>query len=570
MLTEQEEIRTKLKWLMFLRVVVVTVLLGASIVFVVGKSQIGKSAQPFLVLIAATYCLTIFYSFLLPRLKRVVLFAFIQIAFDLFLETYLVFLTGVIESPFSPFYMITIISASIILGRRGGILTASMASIFFGTLVDFQYFLILPALGESTTTGQETLYLLFLNIVAFLAVAYLGGGLAQKLSSTQKRLQKETTGLAELKVFHGWVVESMSGGLLTTDMAGGITSFNRAAEEITGRRFQEVSGKPWWKIFAADNLKEIIDPDKPLREPIRFDFFSQRKDGSSLTLGMTVSAFRNQEGRQIGGVWIFQDLTRIREMEEEIQHKKRLATLGEMAAGMAHEIRNPLAALSGSIQMLRTGLQARDEDVRRLIDIALKETNRLNGIITEFLLYARPAPMKKKRSDINLLLSETMDLVRTGRDSVENIHVHLNLTPGELWASIDPDQIRQVFWNLAINAFDALDKDGELIITTRLLPPYSSGEPSMGWVEITFTDDGRGVPKEDIGRIFYPFYSTKQNGSGLGLSVVHRIVEAHQGRIRVESEVDQGAKFSLAFPIEYNLPSGSSEGQRSDILWKKS
>jgi len=542
--------RTKLKWLMVLRVVIVTVLLGASIVLQVGYGHVGKTTTSFLYLIASTYCLTIVYSLLLYRLERIALLAYVQIYLDLVFETVLVYLTGGIESPFSPFYMITSIAASIILGRKGGSLTASLASILFGVLVDLQYFRLLRGMEASTYSNIETLYLLFLNIVAYLTVAYLSGGLAEKLSFTRERLKEKATGLAELKAFHEHVVQSMSTGLMTTGLNGEITSFNRAAEEIMGFRLGEVKGKPWWEIFDAADLKRLVSDEKPLTEPFRFDRDCHRKDGVRLVLGMTVSPLKNEAGRKIGGVWIFQDLTRIREMEVEIEHKKRLATIGEMSAGMAHEIRNPLASLSGSLQVLSKDVRLEDEESRRLMEIALKETERLNGIITAFLMYARPAPLNKKRWDINQLIGETLSLLRNSQEYRDTIEIREDLASGELWAAVDPAQIRQVFWNLSINACQAMPQGGRLLVATRSMTVNSSKDRfGMPWIEVTFSDNGHGIEKENIPKIFYPFFTTKDRGSGLGLSIVHRVIETHQGRVHVESRPGQGTRITLMLPV---------------------
>jgi two-component system sensor histidine kinase PilS (NtrC family) len=265
---------------------------------------------------------------------------------------------------------------------------------------------------------------------------------------------------------------------------------------------------------------------------------------------MTVSPLKNEKGRQIGGVWIFQDLTRIREMEIEIEHKKRLATLGEMSAGMAHEIRNPLASLSGSLQVLSKDVHLEEEESRRLMEIALKETERLNGIITAFLMYARPAPLNKKQWDINQLVEETLSLLRNSKEYRENIEIQAQLAPGELWAAVDPDQIRQVFWNLSINACQAMPQGGRLLVATRFVTVNSTKDPHRTpWIEVTFSDDGLGIQKENISRVFYPFFTTKDRGSGLGLSIVHRVIETHQGRVHVESQPGQGTRFTLLLPV---------------------
>ncbi|HSG06626.1 MAG TPA: ATP-binding protein, partial [Nitrospiria bacterium] len=333
-------------------------------------------------------------------------------------------------------------------------------------------------------------------------------------------------------------------------LGGEITSFNRTAEEITGLRFYDVQGKPWWEVLGAEDLKHLFEADQPIKEPVRFDRTFFRNDGNRLLLGLTVSPLKNEEGIQIGSVWTFQNLTRIREMEEEIENKKRLATIGEMAAGMAHEIRNPLAALSGSIQVLHKGKKLEGREAKQLMSIALKETNRLDSIIKSFLLYARPAPLNKKPTDINRLIKETVNLMENSRDFPEKIRIRLDLNPGRLNVTIDPDRIRQVLWNLSNNAVEAMPDGGVLSVTTR--SPSSGTDnknPDPKWVEILFSDSGQGIEEEHLKKIFFPFFTTKDHGSGLGLPIVYRIMEEHRGRIHVTSQAQKGTQIMLLLPL---------------------
>ncbi|HSG06462.1 MAG TPA: PAS domain S-box protein, partial [Nitrospiria bacterium] len=277
--TETNDLREKLKWLIALRVCIVTLLLGASIVLQIGYGTGSKSSLWFTYLIAGTYCFTILYSVLLYRVRQVYFFASSQIGVDLLFITGLVFLTGGIESPFAPFYMVSIISASMLLGRKGGVMAAFSSSALLGILVYTQAFHPLPGLASGLHTYREALFLLFLDVMAFLAVAYLSGSLAEKLMLTQSRLREEKSGHAELKAFHECIVQSMSSGLLTTGLGGEITSFNRAAAEITGFKWQDVKGRSWWEILGAEDLKHLFNPEKPLSEAFRFDRTFHREDG---------------------------------------------------------------------------------------------------------------------------------------------------------------------------------------------------------------------------------------------------------------------------------------------------
>ena len=549
---QQEEIRTKLKWLIILRVGIVTLLLGTSLVLQIGY---GKTLHPvalFSLLIAGTYFLTIVYSLLINHLHRLRGFAYLQIYLDLLFETVLIYFTGGIDSPFSPFYMITILSAGVILDRKGGVLTAALAGIVYGLVVDLQYFRLTPGLPAGPYTNLETLYLLFLSIVAFITVAYLTGSLAEKLKQTREHLAEKTAGLADLQAFHENVVQSINSGLLTMDREGRITSLNRAAREITGYSLEEVRGRPWWELFGAQELKMLGSLENPLRHSVRLDHECQKKDGTPMILGMTASPLRNSNGEVTGGVLTFADLTRIREMEEEIKRKKWLATIGEMAAGMAHEIRNPLASLSGAIQVLKRD-EKLDQEARHLMKIAISETNRLNSIITSFLIYARPAPLNKKRCDLHEMLTETLDLLQNSEDYHPGVEVETHYAPERLWVQVDPDQMKQVFWNLTLNAVQAMPHGGRLnVMTQRFIRERSDrmARSDHRWVRVAFKDTGVGIPPGDLDKIFYPFFTTKDKGSGLGLSIVHRIIEDHHGRIHVESQVGRGTVFTVFLPLE--------------------
>jgi len=264
-----------------------------------------------------------------------------------------------------------------------------------------------------------------------------------------------------------------------------------------------------------------------------------------LILGMTLGPLHEQ-GEQKGLVGVFKDLTQIRDLEEEMRRKQWLASLGEMSAGMAHEIRNPLGALAGAMQMLRQDLQA-DETSQRLMDIAIREATRLDAIITEFLQYARPPALNLAEHDLNKVLAETLDLVQHEAGSRRGISIRAVPCAEALWAQVDQDQMKQVFWNLAVNAFDAMPSGGELSITAGRRK-VDVGGYKVEVIEVSFHDTGEGIPKKNLNKIFLPFFTTKQRGSGLGLAAVHRIVDLHGGWIKVESQEGQGATLGVCLP----------------------
>ncbi|MEK7306470.1 MAG: ATP-binding protein [Nitrospirota bacterium] len=535
MILEEEKIRTKLKWLMGVRVLMVTALLGTSILLRLGYRDV------FYLLITLIYILTIVYSLLINRVSNLIIFSYLQISLDILLETFLVYLTGGVDSPYTPLYIISIISASIILFRKGSSAAASLSAIMYGGLVDLQFYKMIPSMPPSSYSARETLYFLFIYTIAFFTVAFLSGGLAEKVKQTGKELISRETDLTSLQAFNENILQSISSGLLTTDIQGRITSFNRAAGEITGFRFEEVHGKRVKEILGWKTaVSPAVNSSKSNTPSRRFDIETSRKDGSRLILGFTISPFKDKNGEDKGSIWVFQDLTRTKEMEEEMSRRERLATIGELAAGIAHEIRNPLASISGSMQVLNRDLDMKDED-RRLMEVALKETERLNSIVTEFLIFARPIQLNPKPCNIIELLTETISLAKKSSHYRDDIEILTDFHDENMYIIIDQDKIKQVFWNLLINAFQAMPGGGRFSIETR-------GRASSEGIEIVFEDNGEGIKKEDLGKIFNPFFTTKCSGSGLGLAVVQKIVKEHNGNIGVKSTVGMGSLFTVSLP----------------------
>ncbi len=547
-ISEGKEILKKLKVLMILRIVLVTLFLISSILF---QIRFGSKEIPtFYLLVVSVYLITIIYALLINRVSNLELFAYIQLIGDLIIETVLVYITGGIESSFSFTYIITIIYASIILYRRGGYVIAGISSILYGGLIDMQYYGLFEVIHPSVFSPAEIFYKVFLHVLFFFVVAFLSGGLAESLRQTGEILKEKDTDLVELQTFYKNVAQSMSSGLLTTDLKGHITSFNRAAEDITGYFFEDVKGKIWHEIFNLEEIRSVFSKLEMLRIPFRFEGNYVKKDGAKLALGITISSLKNESGDTTGAIGIFQDLTKIKEMEDDIKKKEKLAMVGELAAGMAHEIRNPLASLSGSMQILKSESSLSGEN-KKLLEIALRETEKLNRIISDFLTYARPTPLNKKRCDINRLLNDTVTLLRNSREYQKKIKIAANLEGKRLVTEVDPNQMSQVFWNLSINAVQAMSDGGELIIASkkRVKKGRSYGDSDKDYIEITFKDTGNGINPVVKDKIFYPFFTTKDKGSGLGLAIVHRIIEDHKGEIKVESKLNEGSRFIIHLPF---------------------
>ena len=401
-------------------------------------------------------------------------------------------------------------------------------------------------LSPSRLTMPETFQTFGVYALALLVVGILGGTLADQLQQADQSLREKEQGLTRLQVFHENIVHSISSGVFTADASGCITSFNPAAQEATGYTITHVVGRPWREVF---NWHPSQQSDEQLSGALstttRFEVECKRVDGNRLILGMTLSPLHEQ-GKQTGLVGVFKDLTQIRDLEEEMRRKEWLASLGEMSAGMAHEIRNPLGALAGAMQMLRKDA-IEDETNRRLMDIAIREATRLDNIITEFLQYARPPALNLTERDLNKVLAETLDLVQHEARTRTKIKIVTSLATGALTAMVDQDQLRQVFWNMATNAFEAMPEGGQLTISTNRRHVDAGGR-KVDVIEIAFQDTGEGIPKQNLDKIFLPFFTTKKTGSGLGLAAVHRIVDLHGGWIKVESQERQGSRFVVCLP----------------------
>ncbi len=563
------DLKTRLYWLMGLRVVVVTLLLGFSIAFQIAK---GERVLAFYALIGATYAVTIFSAVIsryITSSMALTWFAYVQIGIDLILETLLIAMTGATESPFSSLYVITVVLATLIPRRRIALATGAMAVLLFGFVTNIQVFGLFELAGlipASRVSVPETFQTFGVHGLAFVVVGLLSGALADQLRRTDESLLEKERGFHRLQAFHENIVQSISSGVFTTDEAGRITSFNRAAQDITGYSVDRVAGYPWRDVFHwRDDQRDPEDHEDPARHPQRFEIEDVRADGTRLVLGLTLSPL-TEGGQRTGLVGVFKDLTQIRAMEEEMRRREWLATLGEMSAGMAHEIRNPLGAMVGAMQMLQKD-QALEGTNRHLMDIAIREAIRLDAIIKEFLQYARHPALNMKECDLQVVLQETLDLIQHEARAHGGITIETHFDPETMMTHVDPDQIKQVFWNLAANAFQAMPSGGSLTISTTRRRVGLSGR-GTDVIEVAFQDTGEGINKEHLDRIFLPFYTTKEHGSGLGLAAIDRIVDLHGGWIRVESQEGKGTLFAVCLPRHAGSQSRPAHEGRGP--WKNS
>lgn len=517
---KEDVLGKKLKTLIAFRAFFVTVLLGSFFVF-----QIGYKIFPYpsavQYLIVFLYSLTLLYVFLLGRVKSLP-FAYIQLCIDVASAVALIFFTGGIESWFSSLMLLIVIAAAVVVNKRAGYVTFALSSILYGSLIDLQFYKILPIPYDPMLFEKDFLYNIFSHISALYLTAYLTGHLTSGL-------EKKDIDLQDLTLFNKEVIENTPSGLFTTDIMGRVLLFNRAAENITGIDRTAAVGQYINRIFPFMG-KHIQERN---RVEAVVEFRGQRK-----VIGVTVSRMRDAKGKDTGFIGIFQDLTELKKMAEEMKQKEKMAAIGELSANIAHEIRNPLASLKGSVEMLRENTMT-EEQKGKLMSIALGEMDRLNSIITDFLSYSRPGVLEMQSFDLHGMLDETIELLKK-RDA-ENVSIQGDFT-GPLYINADPQKLKQVFWNLGINALDEMPDGGRLIVSTDNWGDF---------IRISFRDTGRGISAENMDKVFYPFFTTKERGTGLGLSIAYRIVDDHNGQVRVKSGPGAGTRFDIFIPRKY-------------------
>lgn len=529
-------------WLIWGRVVLTTFLVGTLIFF-----QRRYTIYPFhtayiYYFLLSVYCLTAVYWYLLKKIERLSILAYLQTTGDILLVTVLTHLTGGIDSGFSLLYHLTIILSSINLYRRGGYLSASLSGILYGAMLDMQYYNVPGFVRSQNFTAVQVLFLVFINILSFYIVGFLSGYLSERLRKTSQQLREKSMDFEDLRVLQEHILRSVGSGILTMDLQGSIASWNPAAERITGYCHDEIRSR-WQQVF-GDSIKGIFGHTDSLKErPFRFNGQIMKKDGSTAILGMTASLLKDDANAVRGIILIFQDITKMVEMEKQVRMQERLATVGSLAAGIAHEIRNPLASLSGSIQVLQ-GELALKGDNKHLMDIVIRETDRLNLIITDFLEYARLKDARLEQLELLPVLDETIMLLKNSKDFTGDIRIRHEIDP-RVVINGDAQRIRQVFWNLFINACQAMPQGGEITVTAR---PFSREDDTRG-CEIVIADSGQGIAREDRDKIFNPFFTTKTGGTGLGLAIVYRIIEDHRGTITVDSVPNKGTQFIIRLPM---------------------
>jgi two-component system sensor histidine kinase PilS (NtrC family) len=532
-----------------LRLVVATVLLGLAVALEFRAPGTGP-VHPYFVLLGVTFAASLALLGLLRMVDRHPWTAYLHFTLDAFLVSAGVHLTGGVTSLFTTMYVLPVLAASTVKLRGGGLRMAALNATLFVGLVIAQYWaaagaIELPFASPATDLPAPTtaLYIVGLNVFGFFAVAMLSGSLAERARRADVQLEEATETIADLQAFNRYVIDSLLSGLATADAQNRLLTFNRSAMTITGLAGDLPIGRPAPEVLHLDPPVVVtLDEDLRRARSKRLDYEFRRPDGKVIDIGLSIASLPLPDGTR-GFLYTFQDVTEVKRIERSARMQQRLAAVGEMAAGIAHEIRNPLASMSGSMQMLRHELNL-SGDQAQLMDIVLKESERLNQTIKSFLAYARPQRTQSARLDLRTLVNETALLLRNSPEVGERHAVHVAAPDQDVPVDGDESQVRQILWNLATNGLRAMPQGGVLTLGARF-ERAADGAP-LAILEVT--DHGVGMSPEELEGIFQPFRGAFGKGTGLGLAIVHRIVTDYGGRIDVQSRQGEGTTFTVRFP----------------------
>jgi two-component system, NtrC family, sensor histidine kinase PilS len=550
------EFRRRVEWLMLLRLVVTTLLLGATLFFQLQQTGVGyvESAVPLYILIAATFTLSLIYALALPRIPHLWQFSFFQSMVDVVYATVVIYFTGGPTSVFTLLYIFPIITSGLLHFRRGALIAAAGSAVLFGTLINLQFYGVLPPSDWpwvspwSSYTAGYLLWVLVIHFTIFLFVALLASSVAEQARTARISLNLKEIDYKKLAALHTSIVRSIPIGIITTDEHDDITFVNTAGAKQIGVAAGELVRSPVRQIFTV--IEDTIDKTASRGESYRTIL---KVDGRPRHFELSVSDLKSEDEVPRGRLVVFQDVTMVRTMEERVRLSEKQAAFVRIAAGMAHEIRNPLASIRGATEMLSNSSGGSASD-KKLMNIVIRETDRLNSLLSDFLLTVGNRQPKKIRVILSDLVEETVGLFAGDASARHNVSVETLINKG-VEVEGEPARLRQALWNLLTNAVDATPEGG--IIRVLL-----GTEEESGYAVVKVQDSGPGIPQEIRERLFEPFTTTKEKGTGLGLSLVLSVVESHNGTIEVHSTPRTGTVFTVRLPP---APSADKMGERGPV-----
>lgn len=525
-----------------LRVVITTVLLGSGAMIYYGRGA-RKEAFYLAVIVAVIYFLSLIALLLQSLFQRYPrFFKITQLVFDLALASTVIYVTGGRSSPFIFLYVLIIINSSIVLNKAASYATALVSGLVYVLIVLYQIRVEMPLpegrniLSSVSAWGEIGLVSTYFHLTGFLLVAILSGYLSDRFRAAGKELGESEMSLRILRNLHRNIIESLTSGVITLDLEGRIISTNRTALEILGIDGEDkLLGRDLRQFMSGLHLQDLVSKK---REQMLYT----APDGRMVTLGFSTSELKNTEDKTQGYIIIFQDLTEVKELEDRLRTSEKMALLGQLAAGLAHELRNPLSAISGAVEILGSDVKPTEENLR-LVRMATQEVERLNLLVEDFLILTMPIQKLTTLVDLGHIVSDTVEsFTKTIRRG--NIEI-INQAEKGIYVQADSYRLKQAVWNLLLNSVDAMPIGGLITIKSR-------SDENSAIIEIS--DEGKGVDENFISRIFEPFFTTKEVGTGLGLAIVQKVIEGYNGNINVISSRGSGATFVITLPRVEGVP----------------
>ncbi|MGV1098803.1 two-component system sensor histidine kinase NtrB [Thiovibrio sp. JS02] len=540
-----DHLKKQIQWLLFLRVLFLSLMLGSSVLLQSEGSAILLPAIHYITyFIAGLYLFTIASALLLRKISCYSRFGYLQILVDTLLVTLLVFFTGGSQSVFSVVYFFPIVMGAFMLFRQGGMLFAVITTLTYGGLLLVEYHGLVPRYLPPEATPllnmQVVLHYFAIHGLTFFLVAILSTMLSARLQKAEAQLFQTASDYDRLSFLYKQIFDDINTGIITIGANNRITSFNHAAEVITGYSAGEAIGE--------DISVRFPDLTQSPQENSRPMAMLTKKDGETIPVGYSWAKLNTPDDCDDCKVYTLQDLSQIKKMEAKVQQSAKMATIGEMAAGIAHELRNPLAAISGAAQLLEKDFNELSAN-RRLFNIIIRECDRLEETIHEFLLFSKPVIPEKEWFSLRDLANEAMETLSQNPAWNEDLTVFVDIPASlECWA--DPQLVRQVLLNLLTNSANACRRTtaGRIVIRAeeKSMPGAVHGEEA---IILQVEDNGHGIPDAIREKIFAPFFTTRENGTGLGLAIVRQIVESHGGRIDYTPLAPQGVRFRVSLPL---------------------
>ena len=525
---EDQKTRQKLAFLNSIRIAILGALFFASVIIMVFFNT-SFSITPVAVSLLAAIAIHIL-CFPLANVLRYQVLLFIQLNVDILIITLLVYFSGGIISPFYFLYILPIIVAALFLSRRGTIYIATLSFIVFGILSDLLYLKVIP-FSPGYEVGDISLgtfiYNLFMSFVAFSSLAVLSSYYFERIRKTGAELKSAQESLQDLIMLNNSVMERMENGFITTDINGRIISYNRQAAQFLSIT---AAGNVFELLLSKEDIDEILKISQPSKRYYIEKRINQRDLGISVSIIEKISPYEKLL------VLLITDLTEIKKIERRLKEKENLALMGEMIAGIAHEIRNPLASISGSVQFLTKELNLAKE-YQDLMNIIVKESQRLSTSIEEILSFSKTTPLKLQRFDLSQVVEEIIGMAAL---NYQRIQFRKQFSAGNMVAA-DTERIKQLIWNIITNAIKAVGEKGTIDICI-----FQTDHA----VNLSIKDNGKGMDKTEVAKIFTPFYSKFSSGVGLGMFIVKRIVDIHGFKIDVKSGKDKGTEVTVCFSEE--------------------